>query len=678
MTLPNKRWLGIAALLILALTYGCGDSSETERLYFSVAMDGRTYGYQETVISRTEHEGQPVILITERGRGLVSALGAKINSQTSAEYKLDPDTWQLVSAESVVDQGSLKLRISASVEGNRARIRIDPGGGEKEVVLEPGVIFENPIFFQHLLEDFGDGSTETKRYRVLELLDRKVWDVIYTRRGTEEIELGGRSFRAIVLDSLVPDIGLKLRLWIDAANGNFLKLETPQSVVARADKSVRRGLARANYDSHIFARAGARIEDIEAISILKARAALEPVGNRITAESLNVPGQRFVGTVVDNRIEGVFDVRHPRYNGRNAPAFPPGFGGRPELEPYLSPEDFIESDDPVLVRKAAELAEGAGDSWEAAKRLSRWVADNIGYDIPGGASARNTYDIREGECGAHSRLLAAFCRAAGIPARVVWGCMYVPNNGGSFGQHAWNEVYMGEAGWVPLDTTAREVDFADSGHIRLGILSSAHVAWNPEAMQILDFQAGPQRFGKASERGESPDYEPYLGKFSGPRGVITVFTQDGGLSLKLADGRTFGLRNPDEEGKWVFKLSRDVNVLFERAGSGRITGLILNNRVRIPKRAAPQEIPEDVPTDLRPCLGQYPIPMDKQEISIVYRTGGLVMLFPGRRQGRLDGPDENGLWLDKSSGDRYSFVRDEDGTVRALILHEKIRCTRVK
>jgi hypothetical protein len=197
-------------------------------------------------------------------------------------------------------------------------------------------------------------------------------------------------------------------------------------------------------------------------------------------------------------------------------------------------------------------------------------------------------------------------------------------------------------------------------------------------MEILDFQAGPQKFGRAPERSESPDYEPYSGKFSGPRGMITVFAQDAGLSIRLADGRTFGLRDPDEEGKWVFKLTRDVNVLFERAGSGRITGLILSNKVRIPKRAAPQEIPDDVPSDLRSCLGQYPIPMAKQEISIIYRKEGLVMLFPGGRRGTLEGPDENGLWLDKSSGDRYSFVRDEDGTVRTLILHETVRCTKIE
>ena len=679
MIMTKTRRAALAAVLVLlAAAWGCGSAPDGERLHFSVAMDGKTYAWQDTEVRRVDEDGRQVLVITENGGGKISLLGADIDGRRSGEYRLDAGTWQLLACENIIDQGSLKLRVSATADGDEVRIDVEPGTGKKAVVLEPGVIFENPLYFPHLLKDFGDGAAETKSYRVLELLDRKVWDVIYTRRGTEQVTLGNRAVQALVLDSYTPEIGLKVRYWIDAEDGSLLKLETPQSVVTRTEKSVKRDITRVSHDSHIFAKAGAAIEDIEAISHLKVRAELEPVGNRITAESLNVPGQSFEGTVVDNRVEGVFEIRHPRYDGARAPAYPPDSGGRPELAPFLAPEDFIESDDPVLVAKARELAAGAPDSWEAARRLSRWVADNIGYDIPGGATARNTFDLREGECGAHSRLFAAFCRAAGIPARVVWGCMYVPTNGGSFGQHAWNEVFMGEAGWIPIDTTAREIDFVDSGHVRLGILSSAHIAWGPLSTEILDFAAGSQEFGKGPAKGRTADYEPYVGRYSGPRGVITVSAEDAGLSVRLADGRTFGLRDPDEEGRWFFKLTRDVDVAFEGAGAGRATAMVLSNRVRIPKRAAPETVPDNVPEGLRPFLGQYPIPMAKQEITISYASGALAIRFTGGRQGPLTGPDENGRWLDKSGGDSYSFVRDEDGTVRALILHETIHCRRVE
>jgi len=147
----------------------------------------------------------------------------------------------------------------------------------------------------------------------------------------------------------------------------------------------------------------------------------------------------------------------------------------------------------VLIVKALEITAGAKDSWEAACRLSRWVAQNISYAIPGGMTARKTYDLKAGECGAHAMLLAAFCRALGIPARVVWGCMYVPNYGGAFGQHGWNEIYMGQAGWIPVDATASEIDYVDSGHIRIGVYQSPVTALNPRKMEVLDYQAGAAR-----------------------------------------------------------------------------------------------------------------------------------------------------------------------------------------
>ena len=177
---------------------------------------------------------------------------------------------------------------------------------------------------------------------------------------------------------------------------------------------------------------------------MKLQVKIEPTGAVLTAADLNVPGQKFSGTVKDNLIEGIFEIEHARYDGKGAPPFPPSFAADPALGKYLRPDSFIESDDPVLVKQRRRRSPPAPrDSWQAAVRLSRWVAENIGYAIPGGGTARKTYDIRAGECGAHSMLLAAFCRAVGIPARVVFGAMYVPNFGGGFGQHGWNEIYMG-------------------------------------------------------------------------------------------------------------------------------------------------------------------------------------------------------------------------------------------
>jgi transglutaminase-like putative cysteine protease len=82
--------------------------------------------------------------------------------------------------------------------------------------------------------------------------------------------------------------------------------------------------------------------------------------------------------------------------------------------------------------------------------------------------------------------MAALCRAAGIPARVVWGSIYTPEKGGSFGHHAWNEVYMGGAGWIPVDVTLNEPDYANAGHLRLGVLHTWQTVINFREMEILE------------------------------------------------------------------------------------------------------------------------------------------------------------------------------------------------
>lgn len=667
----------VVVALVISLAGACGSPGPRDTLHYALEINGQVFGFVDLSVEKSGEAGEPLIHLRETVGNRYQALGMPVDTAGRSEYRVDPATGRPSFIEMVSDSGGLELRVTASIEGDVARIDLRPGGGEKTVHLPEDVLFENLYYFPRLLEDPGQTDPAPKMVRALDLLDRNIHSVRVTTTGPEPVEIGGKTYRAFVVESLDLDLGLKIRQWINADDGYLLKSEGPRSVQWIADRSMKSRLRRVDIDNHLFAKAGATIADIAAISHLKVRAVLEPVGNWITPADLNVPGQTFEGTVVENRIEGVFEVRHEKYDGRWAPPFPPDLGGNPELRPYLAPEDFIESDDPVLIRKAEELTAGSKDSWEAARRLSRWVAEEIGYDIPGGASARNTYDVREGECGAHSRLLAAFCRGVGIPARVVWGCMYVSNLGGSFGQHAWNEVYMGESGWIPIDTTAREIDYADSGHIRLGVLKSAHIALNPKRMEILDFQAGGQSFGGFQGEVETERYQPYLGRYKGPRGIMTVSVKDGGLDLTLADKRSFGLREPDDKGQWLFKLSPDVGVTFERDAFGAVVGLALVNRVRLPKKDAPRNIPDRVPENLRPYLGRYSIPMEKQEMTVTYESGRLSVLIPGLGVRRLEGPDAQGVWSSSSGDDRFSFIRDEAGEVRTMVLMETVRNVRL-
>ena len=94
------------------------------------------------------------------------------------------------------------------------------------------------------------------------------------------------------------------------------------------------------------------------------------------------------------------------------------------LAPYLRPSRFIDSDQPDIASLAADVAGPEGSALEKAVRLYYWVRDEIRYNPyildpdPNSFLASTTLAAGEGWCVTKAILLAALCRATGLPARV--------------------------------------------------------------------------------------------------------------------------------------------------------------------------------------------------------------------------------------------------------------------
>lgn len=79
---------------------------------------------------------------------------------------------------------------------------------------------------------------------------------------------------------------------------------------------------------------------------------------------------------------------------------------------------------------------------------------SVGFGTSG-----ETVRTRTGDCTEHAVLLAALCRRAGIPARVVSGLVYmdrIEDQQNVFGYHLWTQVLVEEGGarrWVDADAT---------------------------------------------------------------------------------------------------------------------------------------------------------------------------------------------------------------------------------
>ncbi len=113
------------------------------------------------------------------------------------------------------------------------------------------------------------------------------------------------------------------------------------------------------------------------------------------------------------------------------------------LEQFLSPQKYIETEHPEIFHQAQELRED--NPAETVHNIFRWVSNSIRYtgylQNPRGALYALRY--RKGDCTEFMALFVALCRANGIPARGMSG--YVCEKDSVLQPekyHNWAEVYL--------------------------------------------------------------------------------------------------------------------------------------------------------------------------------------------------------------------------------------------
>ncbi len=142
----------------------------------------------------------------------------------------------------------------------------------------------------------------------------------------------------------------------------------------------------------------------------------------------------------------------------------------------LRANPLINSDDSNVIAHTREALQRAqNNDWAKAVAIEEWVSTNIrkkNFGVAFAAASEVALNL-EGDCTEHSVLVAAMCRAAGIPTRCVVGIMYVEHLKG-FGPHMWNEVYV-NGRWVAIDATFRQSE-VDATHLKLAETSLDGVA----------------------------------------------------------------------------------------------------------------------------------------------------------------------------------------------------------
>ena len=172
-------------------------------------------------------------------------------------------------------------------------------------------------------------------------------------------------------------------------------------------------------------------------------------------------------------------------------------------------------------------------------------------------------------------------------------------------------------------------------------------------------------------------YAKYLGSYTANYGpfrntefVVTV--QNGRLALDVPNQLVFELEEPDEEGKWRFKLTDELAVSFDLEESGNVTAMKLHEFGfvnELPKGPPLQE--EVYPEDMVKYVGVYQTEDPNVTVKVVILEGRLALEVSGQPIGlELYPPDEEGKWYMRINPTvAVSFNETEDGRISSFTLY---------
>lgn len=126
------------------------------------------------------------------------------------------------------------------------------------------------------------------------------------------------------------------------------------------------------------------------------------------------------------------------------------------MKNYLASTDYIDWQQPAVLKKALSLSEGLSSEDAIAKACFEFVRDEIkhswDYQInPVTCKASDVLEQGSGYCYAKSHLLAALLRANKIPAGLCYQRLTISGDRQPFCLHGLNAVYLKDHGWYRID-----------------------------------------------------------------------------------------------------------------------------------------------------------------------------------------------------------------------------------
>lgn len=134
------------------------------------------------------------------------------------------------------------------------------------------------------------------------------------------------------------------------------------------------------------------------------------------------------------------------------------------LQEHLQSGTYVQSDAPEIIAKAKEIVGDEKNPQKIAETLCDWVSKNMRNVFSARLSnSLEALESMEGDCTEHTVLFVGLARAAGLPAKMSAGLIYVNNEQPGFYFHQWASVWLGA--WVDVDPAFNQIP-VDVTHIK--------------------------------------------------------------------------------------------------------------------------------------------------------------------------------------------------------------------
>jgi len=421
---------------------GLAGSEQWHGIYYQ----DQKIGYSVTLTRALPEGGQAV---SNKSLMRLPLMGEVRQVSTTLNYDLDKD-YGLKGFEFKM-AGAAEISVKGRVKGRRLGLEILSNGQSQSTGMDIPSSITMPEALEPMLlgKDLAPGKEYS--FSVFDPASMAVVPLTVKVIGPDTLLLENQHIPATKLE--ISFSGSRSLAWVDTL-GQTLKEDGPLGItMIRQSKEQALALPEDFPDMDMLANIAVPALAGELPEARETRRMVIAVSG-ISIKELDVAGGR---QAVTDSLKQVVQVTTEQTSELQTVNVRPG-----ELKEFLKPTVLIQSQDPAIKKLAQSLVKGKKSDWDKALALEKWVFENLEktmtVSLP---SAVEVLQSRRGDCNEHATLFAALARAAGLPAKICLGVVYLD---GKFYYHAWNSVYCGK--WIELDATFGQAP-ADAARLRL-------------------------------------------------------------------------------------------------------------------------------------------------------------------------------------------------------------------